>query len=520
MIGRRKVGRVAFGTLTFLAASALALAGCSAPGGGSSPTPAARGNLVVGVNADVMTLSPWVATKFHDVYDVLPQLYDSLVGFDDKLNVVPALAQSWTTSSDGLTYTFTLRSGVKFSDGKTLAAQDVVDSYTAIKNPATKATSAANLAGTKSITATDPNTVTIVLNAPDASFLTKLAPITLAILPSGADLSKIATTPDGTGPFTLASATANQSMKLTANDSYWGGKPTLASVEFRIIPDNASIAAAMQSGNVQFAVFPDLVTAQTAGSNMTVLKENQLSYSALMLNSTKPGSTVADVNVRLAIQCAIDRNEVVTTGALGDGTVTGPITSPAYASDPNARPCPTPDLNKAKQYLAAAGHPNGLTIKTLAPTSGVYAQGPAEATDLQAQLAKVGIQLQLDTLDGTAYINAWLSGTYDAMIARNGGQPDPDATYTRYFPSTGNLNKVAGYHSATLDDLFAQGKATSDQAQRKVIYAKISSELENNAVWIWLYTPVTYTVTAKGVSGFKPIPTGSLQGLKTTTYAG
>ncbi len=520
MTRRTKSVRIALGALGLVAASTVVLTGCSAGGSGSTPTPTARGALVVGVTTDVKTLSPWTATAFHDVYDVLPQLYDSLVEFDDQLNVVPALAESWTVSPDGLTYTFTLRQGVKFSDGSDFDAQDVVASYDTIKNPDTKAAAAANLAGTASVTATDASTVTIVLSTPDAAFLSKLAPITMAILPSEADLTAIATKPDGTGAFTLATDTPNQSMTLAANDGYWGGEPSLASVEFRIIPDNASIAAAMQSGNIQFAVFPDSVTASTAGSNTTVLKESQLSYSALMLNSTKPGSVVANVDVRLAIQCAIDRNEVVQSAALGDGTVTGPITSPAFASDPTDRPCPTPDLDKAKQYLAEAGYANGLTIKTLAPTAAVYAQGPAEATDLQAQLAKVGITLDLVTEDTTAYVNDWLAGTYDASVALNGGQPDPDAMYNRYFISTGNLNKVAGYSSSTLDGLFAQGKATSDASQRQGIYKQISEELENNAAWVWLYTPVSYTVTAKSVSGFKPTPLGSLAGLKNTTFAG
>jgi peptide/nickel transport system substrate-binding protein len=540
---RSTASRRSLRTLGLLTAGALALAACSSSNGEAStvtsgPTAPAttatpdappadggteqatvRGDLVFGVTADVTTISPWLATKFHDVYDVLPQLYNSLVAFDADLNVVPALAESWDVSDDGLTYTFHLRTGVTFADGSDFDAADVVASYETIKNPDTAAAAAANLGGTASITATDPSTVTIVLAAPDAAFLSKLAPVTLSILPSDVDLTAVETTPNGTGPFVLGNWTPNQSMTLTANDNYWGGEPTLASVEFRVIPDNASIASAISSGNVQMAVFPDAVTAQTAGANTTVVATQQLSYSALMLNSIKEGSVVADVNVRLAIQCAIDRDAIVQTAALGEGAVTGPITSPAFRSDPAARPCPTQDVDRAKQYLTDAGYADGLTIKALAPTANIYPQGPAEATALQAQLAAVGITLELDTLDGTAYTDAWLSGTYDAMVARNGGQPDPDAMYTRYFPSTGNLNQVAGFNSPALDDLFAQGKSETDQSARVAIYDDISRLLEDNAVWIWLYTPNTYTVTAAGVSGFVTTPLGSLQGLWATTFA-
>ena len=82
--------------------------------------------------------------------------------------------------------------------------------------------------------------------------------------------------------------------------------------------------------------------------------------------------------------------------------------------------------------------------------------------------------------------------------------------YTRYFPSTGNLNKVAGYSSATMDALFLKGKATGRAAERKVIYKQISQELENNAVWIWLFAPYEYRAAAKNVTGFIPLATGSL----------
>jgi peptide/nickel transport system substrate-binding protein len=89
--------------------------------------------------------------------------------------------------------------------------------------------------------------------------------------------------------------------------------------------------------------------------------------------------------------------------------------------------------------------------------------------------------------------------------------------YGRYFTSTGNLNKVAGYSSPKLDQLFAAGKATTDEAQRKQIYGQVSAELENNAAWIWLFTGYTYTATAAQVKGFVPMVNGSLQYLRTTT---
>ena len=112
-----------------------------------------------------------------------------------------------------------------------------------------------------------------------------------------------------------------------------------------------------------------------------------------------------------------------------------------------------------------------------------------------------------------------MAADFDAAVALNGGRPDPDGMYGRYFTSTGNLNKVAGYSSPELDALFAQGKTTSDTAARKQIYTKMSDALEANAAWIWMFTSYTYTVTTPGVQGFVPMVNGSLQYLRTTTVS-
>jgi peptide/nickel transport system substrate-binding protein len=207
---------------------------------------------------------------------------------------------------------------------------------------------------------------------------------------------------------------------------------------------------------------------------------------------------------------------VLDTAALGEGEVTGPITSPAYKSDPQARPCPERDLKKAAAYLAKAGKADGVTIKTIV-SQGEYATSVNEAQNLKAQLAEAKITLDVETLESGAYVDRWIAGDFDAAVALNGGRPDPDGMYGRYFTSTGNLNKVAGYSSPKLDALFAQGRASSDRKDRAAIYKKVSAELEDNAAWVWLFTSYSYTATDSKVKGFVPMANGSLQYLRTTT---
>ncbi len=480
----------------------------------NNTTPGNGGTLVVGYTADPNTLDPWKATQFQAVH-MLEQVYGTLTQLDASLAVVPGLAEKWQYSDDNKTLTLTLRQGVTFHDGKAFDSADVKSSVERIKDKATAAVAAATLASVQTVETPDANTVVLHLSNPDAGLLAGLATTNLAMLSKDDTEEAVAQKPNGTGAFTFAGRVANQSISLRANASYWGGKPKLDGLDFRIIPDESSVVAGLQSGNVQFAVLNDPLVAKTAdGGGINLAKTPDLAYHVLQLNSrNKP---LDNVNVRLAIQCAIDRQQVLDTAALGEGAVVGPITSPAYLSDPNARPCPTRDVAKAKSLLAEAGFASGVTIKTIVST-GEYATSVNEAQNLQAQLKEAGITLALETLESGAYVDRWVAGTFDAAVALNGGRPDPDGMYGRYFTSTGNLNKVAGYSSPELDQLFAQGKTTADPAQRKQIYTQISKLLEDNAVWVWLFSSFDYTATTSNVHGFTPMSNGSLQFLRETS---
>ncbi len=526
MQGRRNTSFLHIRTIGVVAALALVLSGCSspetpdsgdpAPNGSEAVTGDGGGSLVVGVTSDPDTLFPWKATQFQAI-NVVQNLYGTLTEFDQDLNVVPGLAESWEPSEDGLSVTFMLRDGVTFADGSEFDSADVVFSLEAIKDEATAAVAATSLASVTSIEAPDAQSVVLTLSAPDAALPANLAVINMAMLSSDATEEELTTTPNGTGPFTLDSRTPNQSIILAKNDAYWGDKAKLDSVEFRVIPDESSIVSAMQAGNVQLAVFDDPVVAQTAESaDVTVESTPQLSYHVLQLNATRGDLT--DVNVRLALQCAIDRQQVLDTAALGEGEVTGPITSPAFKSDPASRPCPERDLDKAAEYLAKAGKSDGVTIQTIV-SQGEYSTSVNEAQNLKSQAAEAGITLELEVLEIGAFVDRWIAADFDAAVALNGGRPDPDGMYGRYFTSDGNLNQVAGYSSPELDDLFAEGKQSNDPQERKDIYEKVSNHLEDNAAWIWLFTSFTYTAMADEVQGFIPMPTGSLQYLRTTSIS-
>lgn len=490
------------------AATALATAAACSTSGASSK--GSNGPLVFGISADATQLLPWTATAVQS-QQVLGQVYSTLLDQDAELDPVGGLAKLPEVSKDGLTYTFALRSGVTFTDGSALDSTDVKYSIDRILDPETKAVARSSLTAVQKVATPDAGHVVITLKTPDASLLTALASVNTAILPSDKALDALTNKPVGSGPYAYQKRTANQSVTLVRNADYFRGRPGLASLEFRVIPDKAAMASALRSGTIDMAIFDDSVTAKTAKSAGVALHTvDQLDYHVLQLRASS--RTFGKLDTRLAVQCAIDREQVVKTAALGQGKVVGPFTSPAFASDPGARPCPARDVQAARKHLAAAGTPKGFTFTALVP-QGLYSSATDEAQNIQAQLADVGITMKIETLDSSAYVDRWLAGTFDAAIALNGAGADPAPTYTRYFTSDGNFNKVAGYHSARLDELFADGIATSDTEARKEIYRKVSQELEDNAAWIWLYTGRSYIATSARVQGFQAVTDASLLSL-------
>lgn len=471
-----------------------------------APAQAASKDLAIGVTLDIDKLDPHTSTSFSTVR-VLGIAYGSLVEVGPKLDIRSGLAASWGFNADSTELRLKLRKNVKFHDGSAFDAEDVKATLNRILDPATKAAARANIATITSVTGSGLS-VLIKMSVPNAPILAALDGVNMSMLSSD-DIAanKIGKTVNGTGPFKFVSWEPGQSVKLEKNANYWKKPVKLDTVTFRIIPTEASILAALNAGTIQFSVITSPTVALQVGKNLNLYRTPGLGYVTLQLNARV--APLNKVDVRLAIQCAINRAEVVKTAAAGEAKVIGPITSPAYASDPNDRPCPNADLAKAKKYLADAGYADGLTIKAIvSPTQ--YATASGTAQNLKAQLAKVGINLELDILDNATYVTRWLAGDFAAAVANNGGRIDPDTMYTRYFPSTGNLNKVAGYSSATMDALFLKGKATGRAVERKAIYKQISQELEDNAVWIWLFAPYEYRAAAKNVTGFIPLATGSL----------
>ncbi len=493
-----------------------------------APTAAQDNTLVMARAADATGLDPHTQTAFASLR-LLELIYEPLLMVDANLELQPVLAESWEFSEDGKQLTFHLREGVKFHDGSDFTSADVIASYERILDEATGSATRTNLLSITSMDAPDDNTVVLNLSIPDVPLLTALATTNAAILSSDVIATGDPTTDAiGTGPFKLDNWTPDQTTTLSANGDWWAGAPKIDGIEMRIIPDESTIMAALRAGEIDFAMFNDplIATLPTDGSEVVINRASDIAYHALQLRAYDipgPGTPVAaspttedrplsHLEVRQAISCAIDRQDVVDAAALGEGTVTGPLTSPAWALPTDQLFCYTKDLDKAKELMAQAGYADGFPLTIIAATN----EPPTaitEAESIQAQLADINIDVTIEPLELSVYVDRWLAGDFDAAIALNGGRPDPYTMYARYFQNDAQFAHLTGYIDDTLDQLMKQGQVETDPVKRKEIFDQFQTHLTEMAPWIWLYTGYLYTGQQPYVEGFVPSPTGSLYSL-------
>ncbi len=237
-----------------------------------------------------------------------------------------------------------------------------------------------------------------------------------------------------------------------------------------------------------------------------------LAYHVLQLNASRP--QFEDVRVRQAVSCAIDRQQVLDTASLGEGEVTSPATPLSYRAPLDELTCYTKDLEQAQALLDDAGVSDvSFTIMaaSLEPPTAL-----AEAQNIQAQLAEIGITAEIEPLELGVYVDRWLAGDFDAAVALNGGNPDPDNMFYRYWHSTGNLNGVANYSTPELDALLDEARAVVDPAARAELYLEIQKQLAEAAPWVWLYVGNEYRLMQPDVKGYVPLSNASTVSLRDT----
>ncbi|MCK9895312.1 ABC transporter substrate-binding protein [Frankia sp. AgB32] len=388
------IGRRGFLGLGVLAGSSVLLAACGSGGDAVSSTGKEGGTLRWGW-AEVTSWDPVTSSAGWDVH-ALSLVYAALTKLDELGNPVPAAAESWKYNDRGDQITFVLRPGLTFSDGTPLNATAVKKSLERGRDFAGSLV-AAQLVSMQTITANDDaRTVTIGLSTVDYQIPSLLAGKTGMIVSPTAfakDAKGLATKPVGAGPFRLTAYVPNQSAKLVRFPGYWDkANIHLDAFELYPAPEAATAIAALQSGRLDVAQLPgsQVAAAKSAGLEVQVIPS--LVTTVLDVNVTK--APFDNPKVVEAFKYAIDRQALVQTQTFGLGTVNYQPFPPGYVGhDPSLDNAFGYDPDKAKKLLAEAGHATGLSVALT--TTG---QSSELSEQLQAQLAKVGVKLTIDTI--------------------------------------------------------------------------------------------------------------------------
>lgn len=402
---------------SILAVPAVALAVLVGPTA-ASPATTASSTLVIGQTSPPDSLDPQNSQNANSF--VAWQLsYECLLRADPSGAVHPWLATRYTQSTDRLTYTFTLRKGVRFHNGATLTANDVVYTFERLLKtglPYAKA----RFPTLESVTALGSSRVQFTLSAPQAGFLLAMGdPFTVAcaILSAKAASANLATTMVGTGPFQVVSYSPVQKLELKAFKGYWGKKPHFSNLRIIYMPDTSAQLVALTAGKIDL-IFPDasLVKAlKAADKTIGIGSVAGVLRSGFDFNVTS--GPLSNVNVRRAIELAIDKKGAVLGATLGYGT---PAT---YFSAPYQTWAPKPsdyaytgkhDIARAKQMLADAGYPNGFQLTYVAWA------GYSPATDrwaqvLKSQLAQIGIDVTIDSVETTTFVTRLANAGYNLI---------------------------------------------------------------------------------------------------------
>jgi peptide/nickel transport system substrate-binding protein len=475
---------------------------------GAAILPARAQVLEIATDQSPVGLDPHVATAFSTTM-VLSTIYEGLTAIDADLHVVPALAESWTISPDGLTYAFRLRSGAAFHNGKNLGAADVIASVARVRDPKTGSPFASRFAMIDGVAADGDNGVRFALSTPSASFLAQLA--TLAIVPAGGD--DLAKQPDGTGPFRFKEWQPNTFIALDRNTGYWQqGHPILSGLRFQIVPEATTRRLGLTGGTYQFLPTVDAATAAALkdAPGVQVLATQDLAYSLIGMNTAKPpfDKTAA----REALNYALDRAQIVQAAYYGQAVAGGPL-SPAlrdWVLPVGEFPCYRPDPAKAKALLQQAGMT--LPVKVTVNVLGSLPLVVDVAQVVQAQANKVGFEISLNVQEAGRFIQDWRAGNFTAFASLNSGGPDPDDYFGRTF-QTGGATNVFKYSDTKLDQLLTEARAAG-AARRKVVYDEVQRLLACDGPVAHLAYGTLFAAESVKVQGFRLNPTRSLLGLR------
>ncbi|MFD7838624.1 ABC transporter substrate-binding protein [Streptomyces sp. NPDC059761] len=476
---------------TLAAALITGVAACSDPG--SAAGGADADTAVVGIANEPETLSPLLGYG----KDGNSKIFDGLLTHDADMKLKPALAEALPEiSADGLTYTYKLRQGVKFSDGTPFTAKDVVFTYRTILDPKTNNASKTELDAIAGIEERGADSVVFTLKYPYAPFAERtVLPIAPEHIAGRQDVNsgEFTAKPVGTGPYVLTAWSRGEKLGFRANPAYWGGERAVKKFTMAVIKDDDVRATRLRSGELDAAILPpDLAKGFEDDKARTTYAATSFDYRNVTLPTHH--QVTGDPAVRRALDIAVDRATMVDKLLAGAG-------KPAYGPVPTGSPWFTAgterayDLDRAKKILDEAGWKageDGIRAK-----DGVRASFPLwytsgdkirqdHALAFASDAKKAGIEVRTES--GTWEVIEPRMKT-DAVLAGGGSPADPD--FDQYLLLKSSLggdgfNNMARYDNQSVDRALDEARRSGDPAARKAAYDTVQRELVKNPGYVFL----------------------------------
>jgi peptide/nickel transport system substrate-binding protein len=521
---RGVMGGVALAAVTSpLGGGAASFAGPAFAAGATAAS--TTGTLVIGMVAEPTSLDPGQLTDINSM-KLLGALYDTLVRFKpETFDIVPSLATSWDISPDGMLYTFKLRDGVTFHDGTPFDANAVKFTYDRLLDPNSPYADtgpfpfAAGYYGSIAETrVVDPSTVQFRLKSQDAGLLAAFTLNTGRIVSPTAvqTLRKdFAQNPVGTGPFKFVSWEHDVKITLAQNPNYWDGAAQLQQIVFRPLPDEQTRITEFLSGGVDLIIDvpPDNISQVQASNDAVFLQQPGPHVWWVTLNTKKP--PFDNPLTRQAVNFAVNKDAMTQDLLKGTANVSvGPIPPAidwAYTSQVQQYAY---DPSKARALLQQAGVSLPLNLVFWVTESGSGMQSPLTmGTAIQADLAAVGVNAQIQTFEWGAYLTKYGAGLADqADMAElswmfDSGDPAHMLPNNLYGPSCSPKGFNGGcYQNGQVDQLMQNALKVTDRSARGDKYRQIQTIVASDAPWIFVDNQVQNMAMSSSVSGLKLHP--------------
>ena len=459
--------------------------------------------LTLAASAQPDTLDPH-ATAATSSFQTLKSLYDTLLEVNEAGEIVPALAESWEVSDDGLTLRFTLREGVRFHDGSAFDSADVAATLARVQDEATASPKAAEFETIVTVETPDPRTAVLTLSRPSPALLASLASgwgamLSAEALESGHDY---ANEPLGTGPFTLQEWVRDSHLRLERFEDYYAGAAPLAAVTIRFVQDSAVQLQGLLAGEfdvIDTVAAADYPTVQNDPALKLVQNPSGLVLVAA-LNTRRP--YLDDPRVRQALNYAVDK-DVVLEVAYGGGTPVGTFMEAASPWYPAGLEPYAYDPERARQLLAEAGVPEDWRLDIALPQP--YESHIQAGQIVQDMLGEVGVASDIRVVEWGVWLGEIYGGErdFDLTVVGHTGKLDPTGRLGGYGDPEENY---VGYDSARVREALAEAAATSDPEARQSLYAEVLQTMREDAPFLYFGTPYTTYAQRANVSGFWMTP--------------